>query len=1776
MNSEKNVFLMVFLVFIIFLSLLVPYFSGYSYSSEKEIILVEVGEGENIRDREGLELLEEYGNNALVRTGKENIRILRKNGFRINELPSRTMISVRGHTFDISEGEPDLDPDMKIDGYQQGEEGLYLIHMLGPINPRWIDKLMEKDIEIINYVPNYAYEVRMTPEKAEDVKDLFFVDWVGIYHPAYKLPAEIESEKVNVRFVPEANPRIVNNIRSSSIVRSSINPDGTIHSIIYNFTSHQELRRLATINDVYSISEYIEPKLHSEIDAQIIGGGAWIMDDEYGDPSIPYRKHGVFGAYINQIGYSGENVTIAVADTGIGEGRVGDAGHPDLTGRVIGGYGFGRLDEDDWRDGHGHGTHVTGSVAGNSHEGSGEAGIYPGFGSYYMGQGLAYDSELYAAKIFSDAGRFLVEDDYYSIIEIPKQESKAYIHTNSWGSSTEGAYIEFDKIFDQAVRDANRDTDYNEPMIITVSAGNSGAIEQSIGSPGNAKNVITVGATESYMPDGGDYGGSDTENPNQIARFSSRGWTEDNRVKPDVVAPGQNVLSLGNPTFSDGATYDWKSGTSMSNPTVAGAAAVTVEWYEKNFGERPSPAMVKSLLINTAHDIQREECRSEHIPNKDEGWGMVDISKLEYPKDDPVPFLVEDQTSLLQTGESDTYEIKVDREGVPLKISLVWTDKNAMEGDEVTLKNDLNLKVESPSGKTYRGNAFSGGWTQSGQSTMEDFDRKGDGWDDVNNVQNIYILPDEIEEGKYSIKVDGFNIPEDGTNDGVMNQDYALVIYNGKNSEMDTGPRNRPIDFTDEAFNDDSFDSNNYSERDTIHIDGDEEFETKVEKEGWSGSGTEDEPFVIDGYTIDGGEKNSPISIENVGSYFVVKNNKLFNANRSKEAISGHSGIYLSNTENGRIYENKLELNSFGILMENSYRNTIENNTALNNHVGIRLSSSNENIIRNNDARKISHPTYDEGIYLEESENNSLLNNRVVNNHDGLLLYNSNRNLLRNNNASYNTRGLRLDESEFNEINGGNLWKNSAFGLYVFGSDENEFLQIESVSNTHGAYLRSSERNLLMANHIKHNRGTGIRFSFSDRNNAINNTVSENGGDGLSLYSSQNHTISGNKFLKDGINLLGDSIEDWNTHTIDINNTVEGKPIHYLSNLEGAIIDENTEAGQIILANSTDIVIEDQHIDTGDVGLILGFSDGNTIRKNTITNQIQTITLRHSHGNRVKDNQIYDNYLGLYLVRSNKNSISENNLSGNELHGLVISSSNNNLIFGNELSNNDVNALYLMNSYDNTLYHNKIYHSEQNGLGNKSLAYDNGINRWDHRSEGNHWSNYEKRYPKAEEIKGIGKWDTSYEIEGSENKDKYPLSSPESVDDLSVVLIEPIMRETVFTSDVKVRWDSKGSTGELSTWIRLNGEYWIEIDVGQEYTFENLSDGHHEVEVRVEDDHDVSLDHAEFEVNTYVFVEITRPESGSIERRSTVAVEWLSQNMEHNEIRLEGEGYEGEGWIDVNERNQYIFRNIPDGRYTVSVRAIDEEGNHYQDSVAFSVKTVAIEIQSPVEDEIFGSPNVTIRWNSENAVSHEIRICGGRWDRIGDVDKHVYTNLKPGYYEISVRARDETGRSRIDSISFTVDTTPPLIQIIEPSDGDVIISDRLDVKWEGEDKTTQIARYEIRIDGGEWIDVGTDTQYTFEELESGNYTIEVRAWDKAGNSEVDIVTIEIVEEEISLRLRDYWWLLSVVAVILIILLDIIFWRGDDKRKIPREGRLIRLQKELHREESKDIEQEYKL
>ncbi|MCA0428456.1 MAG: S8 family peptidase [Bacteroidetes bacterium] len=200
----------------------------------------------------------------------------------------------------------------------------------------------------------------------------------------------------------------------------------------------------------------------------------------------------------------------------------------------------------------------------------------------------------------------------------------------------------------------------------------------------NSKNTLVVGACQT---DTGFFSGIKDAVP---FSYSSRGPTDDGRIKPDLVAPSGLVYS---PTSTHDSAYAFLGGTSMSSPALAGSALGLQELHQKLTGSWMWNSSVKALLIHSARP-----CKSNSWgPDYDCGWGVPNVNQaanfLIANKHAPI------QESALINGTQRQLKLRVTSSTDTLKVSLCWTDPHAPTAapayNDSTLKliNDLDMRL---------------------------------------------------------------------------------------------------------------------------------------------------------------------------------------------------------------------------------------------------------------------------------------------------------------------------------------------------------------------------------------------------------------------------------------------------------------------------------------------------------------------------------------------------------------------------------------------------------------------------------------------------------------------------------------------------------------------------------------------------------------------------------------------------------------------------------------------------------------------------------------------------------------------------------------------------------------------------------------------------------------------------------------------------------------------------------------------------------------------------
>jgi serine protease AprX len=272
-------------------------------------------------------------------------------------------------------------------------------------------------------------------------------------------------------------------------------------------------------------------------------------------------------------GFSGQGISVAVIDSGI------DA-HADLSGRLVDAQLFGDGDT------YGHGTHVAGISGGDGSASDGHyAGIAPGINLISLGvsdeNGMAYESDVVGALewVFD-------HKDQYNIRVV----------NLSLNSTIEDSYH-------NSGIDAAMEILWFNNIVVVASVGNkgpAGGYNTASTAPANDPFIIAVGASDEKN--------SSQYSDDTIAPFSAHGKTIDGFVRPDIIAPGYNIISLLAPSSPWSQTYPERvgfagqyfriSGTSMAAPMVTGAIALLLQ-------DEPelTPNQVKYRLINTGSMI---------------------------------------------------------------------------------------------------------------------------------------------------------------------------------------------------------------------------------------------------------------------------------------------------------------------------------------------------------------------------------------------------------------------------------------------------------------------------------------------------------------------------------------------------------------------------------------------------------------------------------------------------------------------------------------------------------------------------------------------------------------------------------------------------------------------------------------------------------------------------------------------------------------------------------------------------------------------------------------------------------------------------------------------------------------------------------------------------------------------------------------------------------------------------------------------------------------------
>jgi parallel beta-helix repeat protein len=195
---------------------------------------------------------------------------------------------------------------------------------------------------------------------------------------------------------------------------------------------------------------------------------------------------------------------------------------------------------------------------------------------------------------------------------------------------------------------------------------------------------------------------------------------------------------------------------------------------------------------------------------------------------------------------------------------------------------------------------------------------------------------------------------------------------------------------------------------------------------------------------------------------------------------------------------------------------------------------------------------------------------------------------------------------------------------------------------------------------------------------------------------------------------FGINLREWDSHQIDINNLVDGKPVYYWKNQTGGTIPSG--AGQVILANCEEVLIQNQKIANIPSGILLGFSSKNNITGNNLSFNDYGIRILGGSKNKIINNFLSNNEYGIDFYYSNENDIINNDITKCE-YGIHLYNSSGNKISQNNASDN-VDAFFSEFSKFNNITYNIFCINRDNDF---HIGFNNGI--YIYNSDNNYISN---------------------------------------------------------------------------------------------------------------------------------------------------------------------------------------------------------------------------------------------------------------------------------------------------------------------------------------------------------------------------------------------------------------------------------------------------------------------
>lgn len=854
------------------------------------------------------------------------------------------------------------------------------------------------------------------------------------------------------------------------------------------------------------------------------------------------------------------------------------------------------------------------------------------------------------------------------------------------------------------------------------------------------------------------------------------------------------------------------------------------------------------------------------------------------------------------------------------------------------------------------------------------------------------------------------------------------------------------------------------------------------------GTGSEEDPFIIEGWSIDAQGGPYCMKITDISYSLLIINCSFYNTSTvSSSILNAKSALELSGNNNLTLDNITITYSGLGIRSVEGERLSvlgsmfhdlghaifIGDSTTFNIQNCIYFNITGYGIYISYGTPTIEHNIFHSvmsPLYMTMVNNGRIISN-LIENGGGMNLENC-RSLLVSKNFVNSSSGFgyRLQNTHDSIIEE-SVASKCDIGFYLWNSDRNRFINIRSVNSDNNGFHMSYSDNCIIEGSVIHSNSNGIQM-FNSHDNRINSSSFRfNSFDGIRASSSHRNDIDSN-FISHGL-----------------------------------------ENG-ISITNSLTLLIRNNHIQNNNLqGIKLTNVRSSEIISNLIERHQDAINLDRTMENILKDNFVHDPNNGIYMYSSVGDIIQNNTIDSCRNHGIVLSETSNIDVRHNSLQKNRLYGLYAFNAVGTVAINNAFL--ENNGVGsvlNVSKVQASCVNSpslFNDSFGGNYWRDHI-----SPDLDDDGFVDTPYPISTGQY-DMVPLSDPPFK-----VVPGPIrdadcrsFRGPIWINFTQPELDG-GSPILFYRLYRNEGgsiKPFKDIDSSINGFIDSSVINSRRYQYRISAINDIGEGQQSpilsiISDSTPPSIEIKKPDDGIIISTSSIIISWEAK----------GDQWEDEPpLIDVLVDNitivssiagsTYRIDDLTEGSHIIALDSYDRSGNHNITSIDIFVDTVypIIRILNPMNGSYHNKTDIEVNYlvydNGSGLRYVSYGLEGGIHLPIPNGNAFVLDGLLEGKHILSLKAEDNAGNTEEDITKFFIDITPPELTILSPSNGYLSNTSSITVFLHHYDGISGVGSIMITVNNQERETLPPINEISIEQLDEGENLIIITVIDNAGN-----------------------------------------------------------------------------